>query len=44
MTFKYKNQNDILDAFEVEYLYENKPVNRTLTKPKVEGKSEKLKI
>ena len=43
MTFKYKNQNDILDAFEVEYLYENKPVNRTLTKPKVEGKSEKLK-
>ena len=43
MTFKYKNQNDILDAFEVEYLYENKPVSRILTKPKVEGKSEQLK-
>ena len=43
MTFKNKNQNDILDAFEIEYLYENKPVSRNLTKPKVEGKSEKLK-
>ena len=42
MTFNNKNQNDILDIFDIDYFYENQPVNRAKTKPQVEDKYENL--
>ena len=38
MTLNTKNQNDILEAFEIDEIYENKAVNRIKIKPKVEDK------
>ena len=43
MTFNNKNQNDILDIFDIDYLYENHPINRAKTKPQVEDKYENLR-
>ena len=42
-----KNQNDILNSelinsYDIEYVFNNKPINRTKTKPKVENKSKLL--
>lgn len=42
MTFNNKNQNDILDIFDIDYFYENQPVNRAKTKPQVEDKYKNL--
>ena len=42
MTFNNKNQNDILDIFDIDYLYENQPINRAKTKPQVEDKYKNL--
>ena len=44
MIFNKNNQNDILDTLVSEYSYANKPINRFITKPKVEKKLEKLNI
>ena len=44
MTFNKNNQNDILDTLVSEYSFANKPINRFITKPKVEKKLEKLNI
>ena len=42
-----KNQNDILNSelinsYDIEYIFNNKPINRIKTKPKVENKSKLL--
>ena len=42
MTFNNKNQNDILDIFDIDYFYENQPVKRAKNKPQVEDKYENL--
>ena len=42
MTIDNKFQNDIMDIFEIDYIYDNKPINRTITKPQVENKKERL--
>ena len=44
MIEKDKNQNDILsselsNSYDIEYIFNDKPINRTKTKPKVEEKS-----
>ena len=44
MTFDKNNQNDILNNLVSEYSFANKPINRFITKPKVEKKLEKLNI
>ena len=44
MIFNKNNQNDILDTLVSEYSFTNKPINRFITKPKVEKKLEKLNI
>ena len=36
MIFNKNNQNDILDTLVSEYSFANKPINRFITKPKVE--------
>ena len=47
MIEKDKNQNDILsselsNSYDIEYIFNDKPINRTKTKPKVEEKSNLL--
>ena len=42
MTIDNKFQNDIMDIFEIDYIYDSKPVNRTIAKPQVENKKERL--
>ena len=47
MLIDNKNQNDIIDeelkkTFKIEYNFENKPINRVKTKPKVEDKIHNL--
>ena len=42
MTVKDKNQNDIMNqklinSFEIDYIYENKPINRFRGKPEIEN-------
>ena len=44
MIFNKNNQNDILNNLVSEYSFANKPINRFITKPKVEKKLEKLNI
>ena len=44
MTFDKNNQNDILNNLVSEYSFANKPINRFITKPKVENKLEKLNL
>ena len=44
MTIDDKNQNDIIntqivDSYDIEYIFNNKPINRIITKLKVEDKS-----
>ena len=44
MTIDDKNQNDIIktqleDSYNIEYTFNNKPLNRIITKLKVEDKS-----
>ena len=44
MTIDDKNQNDIIktqlvDSYHIEYIFNNKPINRIITKLKVEDKS-----
>lgn len=51
MEIEHKNQNnnnfeDIMDLFEIDYVYENKPIKRTFDKSNLENKQfllEKLK-
>ena len=43
MTFEEKNQNNIfksnlVNSFDIEYVFSNKPINRYKTKPVVENK------
>ena len=43
MEIKHKNQNnnnyeDIIDLFEINYVYENKPIKRTLNEPNLENR------
>ena len=47
MILNDKNQNDILNSelinsYDIEYVFNNKPINRIKTKPKVENKSKLL--
>jgi len=47
MTVKDKNQNDIMNqklinSFEIDYIYENKPINRFRGKPEIENINSKL--
>ena len=44
MTFNKNNQNDILNNLVSDYSFANKPINRFITKPKVENKLEKLNL
>lgn len=44
MIFNKNNQNDILNNLVSEYSFANKPINRFITKPKVENKLEKLNL
>ena len=42
MIVKYKNQNDIMNqklknSFEIEYIFENKPIKRFKNKPTIEN-------
>ena len=39
-----KNQNDIIEAYELDMVFENKPINRLTTKLKVEDKYSQLNI
>jgi len=44
---KEKNQNDIMDqelinSFGIDYIFENKPINRTKSKPTIENSNSKL--
>ena len=48
MTVKDKNQNDImsqelLNSFEIDYIFENKPINRFKNKPTIENINSRLK-
>ena len=43
MTIDNKFQNDIMDIFEIDYTYENEPINRVVAKPQVENKNIRLK-
>ena len=48
MTSEYKNQNEIIKSelmnlYNIEYIYENKPINRFGNKPKIKEKSLLLK-
>ena len=51
MEIKHKNQSDnnfeeVIDLFEIDYVYENKPIKRTFDEPNLENKQsllEKLK-
>jgi len=43
MEIEHKNQNnnnfeEIMDLFEIDYIYENKPIKRTLDKSNLENK------
>ena len=42
MTINDKFQNDIMDIFELDLTYENKPINRIVAKPQVEKKNVRL--
>ena len=47
MTLNYKNQNDIIiseliDSYNIEYIFENKPINRIKTKASKEDKNKLL--
>ena len=47
MTVKHKNQNDIMGqklikSFEIDYIFENKPINRFKNKPTIENINSKL--
>ena len=42
MTFNNRNQNDLLDYFNISNKYENKPINRLLDKKKVNDKGSLL--
>ena len=47
MEIEHKNQNnnnfeDIVDLFEIDYVYENRPIKRTLDKPNLENKQSLL--
>ena len=42
MTINDKFQNDIMDIFELDLTYENKPINRVVSKPQVEKKNIRL--
>ena len=42
MTIDDKFQNDIMDIFELDLTYENKPINRVVAKPQVEKKNIRL--
>ena len=42
MTIVEKFQNDIMDIFELDLTYENKPINRVVAKPQVEKKNIRL--
>ena len=47
MEIEHKNQNnnnfeDILDLFEIDYVYENKPIKRTFDEPNLENKQSLL--
>ena len=42
MTIVEKFQNDIMDIFELDLTYENKPINRVVSKPQVEKKNIRL--
>ena len=42
MTIDDKFQNDIMDVFELDLKYENKPINRVVAKPQVEKKNIRL--
>ncbi len=49
MIEKDKNQNDIINlelikSYDIEYIFNNKPLNRFKTKPKIEEKSKKLDL
>ncbi len=42
MILNDKNQNDIINSFEINYVFSNKPINRINTKPKNADKSQLL--
>ena len=47
MTVKDKNQNDIMsqeliNSFEIDYIFENKPINRIKNKPTIENINSRL--
>ena len=47
MIVKDKNQNDIIDqelinSFEIDYIFQNKPINRFKNKPIIENINSKL--
>ena len=47
MTVKDKNQNDIMSqeltkSFEIDYIFENKPINRFKNKPTIENINSRL--
>ena len=42
MTINDKFQNDIMDIFDLDLTYENKPINRIVAKPQVEKKNVRL--
>ncbi len=42
MTIDQKFQNDIMDNFEIDFTYKNKPINRIVAKPQVENKNTRL--
>ena len=49
MIVKGKNQNDIMrseliNAFEIEYIFENKPIKRFKNKPTIENINSKLEL
>ena len=42
MIIKYKNQNDIINSelinsYEIDYIFNNKPINRFKSKPTIEN-------
>ena len=47
MEIKHKNQSDnnleeVIDLFEIDYVYENKAIKRTLDEPNLENKQSSL--
>ena len=47
MEIDHKNQNnnnfeDVMDIFEIDYVYENKPIKRTFDQPNLEDKQSLL--